>query len=98
MVCTLSFGEISNIHDGLHIRLASALLTTDDINIGILDSALGICYPVSYDLQWSMVTNCAHTYISVVDVQYVYFIIFFNSLDLSPIPDKITIIISTIDV
>ena len=26
MVCTLSFGEISNIHDGLHIRLASALL------------------------------------------------------------------------
>ena len=27
MVCTLSFGEISNIHDGLHIRLASALLT-----------------------------------------------------------------------
>ena len=27
MVCTLSFGEISNIHDGLHIRLASALLS-----------------------------------------------------------------------
>ena len=27
MVCTLSFGEIINIHDGLHIRLASALLT-----------------------------------------------------------------------
>ena len=26
MVCTLSFDEISNIHDGLHIRLASALL------------------------------------------------------------------------
>ena len=26
MVCTLSFGEISNIHDRLHIRLASALL------------------------------------------------------------------------
>ena len=29
MVCTLSFGEISNIHDGLHIRLASALLNND---------------------------------------------------------------------
>ena len=38
MVCTLSFGEISNIHDGLHIRLASALLslcleTEYDMNI-----------------------------------------------------------------
>ena len=30
MVCTLSFGEISNIHDGLHIRLASALLNNSD--------------------------------------------------------------------
>ena len=32
MVCTLSFGEISNIHDGLHIRLASALLIIGDFN------------------------------------------------------------------
>ena len=32
MVCTLSFGEISNIHDGLHIRLASALLSEQRYN------------------------------------------------------------------
>ena len=43
MVCILSFGEISNIHDGLHIRLASAFLTESNVCARVSVSLSYVC-------------------------------------------------------